>query len=193
MNECERIIKEGILPKSFFCEEIRNGFKVTTERKKIWAIELDLLIKFDKVCQKYGFKYWLAYGSLLGAVRHKGFIPWDDDLDVMMPREDYDSFIKLSSEFENPYFLQTHETDKGYYYSFAKLRNSNTTAVSKMFAFEKWNQGIFLDIFPNDVCNLDDAKRIYDRIKYLNMENSTFMRMSNPFLDDDNKKRGHTS
>lgn len=188
-TECERIIRNGILPESFLQEEERDGFIVTTHRKKIWAIELDLLLQFDKVCREHHLKYWLFYGSLLGAVRHHGFIPWDDDMDVMMPREDYDVLVELSADFEDPYFLQTPDTDPGYYFSFAKLRNSRTTGISKMFAFEKWNQGICLDIFPNDICRIEDAPQVFNRIKYLNIENSTFMRMSNPYLDEDNKKR----
>lgn len=86
MTECERIIKEGILPESFFEPETICDFYVDETRKKIWAVLLDLLIKFDKVCKKHGLKYYLAYGSLIGAVRHQGFIPWDDDIDICMNR-----------------------------------------------------------------------------------------------------------
>ncbi len=92
MTECERIIEQGILPKSFFEQEERCDFLVTEKRKKIWAVLLDLLIKFDFVCKKYSLTYFLADGTLLGAARHQGFIPWDDDIDVSMPREDYEKF-----------------------------------------------------------------------------------------------------
>lgn len=189
MTECERIIKEGILPESFFKPETRCDFYVDENRKKIWAVELDLLLKFDSVCKKHGLKYMLYGGSLLGVIRHKGFIPWDDDIDVCMFREDYEKFITLSDEFTNQYFLQTPYTDKDYFYTFAKLRNSNTTAISKMFAHRKFNQGIFLDIFPIDVGSLVGAQERYDRIKYLLLENSTYMRIGNPNLDEKNIER----
>lgn len=182
MTECERIISERILPESFFREEVRSDFLVTTERKKIWAIELDLLQKFDVECRKYGLRYWLSAGSLLGAIRHGGFIPWDDDLDVEMPREDYEKFILMASEFADPYFLQIPGEDAEYFYSFAKLRNSRTSAVSKKFAYSSMNQGIFLDIFPVDEWDIADDKG-YEYIDWLNKENSTFMRMNNPNLD----------
>lgn len=120
MTECERIIQQGVLPKSFFDEEQICDFFVDKKRKKIWAIELDLLIQFDKICKKHGLIYFLIGGTLLGAVRHHGFIPWDDDLDVAMPRKDYDLLMQLKDEFSEPYFLQTPYTDEGYYYSYNK-------------------------------------------------------------------------
>lgn len=72
------------LSDDFFKEEVRNDYTVTPEMKKIWAVELDLLDQLDQVCQKYGIPWYLSGGSLLGAVRHHGYIPWDDDIDLMM-------------------------------------------------------------------------------------------------------------
>ena len=96
MTECERIIKEGILPESFFNEEIICNFKVTKERKKLFAVLLGILLKIDYVCKKHGIKYFIYGGTLIGALRHGGFIPWDDDLDIAMLRDDYDKFMKTS-------------------------------------------------------------------------------------------------
>ncbi len=189
MTECERIIKEGILPKSFFEPETICDFYVDEKRKKIWAILIDLLAKFDSVCRKHGLRYWVSCGGLLGIVRHNGFIPWDDDLDVSMLREDYEKLIRLGHEFENPYFLQIPCQDDGYFYSFAKLRNSNTTAFSKVFRYQNYNMGCMLDIFPMDNCDVNDAEKNYCRIKELALANSLNMRRSNPYLGPEDLKR----
>ena len=138
MTEIERIIQKGVITRQFLQEEVDHDFLVDENRKKLWAVMLDMIAEFDKVCKKYGFSYYMIYGALLGAVRHKGFIPWDDDFDVAMPRNDYERFIRLSDEFKHPYFLQTPYTDPGYYYSFAKIRNSNTTGVVEMFEYSKF-------------------------------------------------------
>ena len=97
MTEKERIIKEGRIPEIFFEEEVRCDFLVTQDRKKLWAVLLDMLLKIDDVCKKYHLTYFLEAGTLLGAIRHKGMIPWDDDIDIFMPRKDYNKFILLSS------------------------------------------------------------------------------------------------
>ena len=179
MTECERLIADGAFTPEFFKPEVRCDFLVSTERKKIWAIELDLLLRFDEVCKRHGLKYFLAEGSLLGAIRHKGFIPWDDDTDVVMFREDYEQLLTLADEFPEPYFLQIPGKDVGYYFSFAKLRNSNTTAVGIPFRFEKFNQGIGIDIFVLDVVDIGKDEIGYLRIADLIHENSTYMRRSN--------------
>lgn len=188
MTECERIVKEGILPDSFFEEEVRNDFLVTRERKKIWAIELDLLLQFDKICRIHNLKYWITGGTLLGAIRHNGFIPWDDDMDVEMPREDYEKLLKLHAVFNPPYFLQNPRTDKYYAFSHSRLINLNTTAFSKVFAFHPMKAGIFIDVFPVDNWVEHDTESV-KRINQLNIDNSTYMRLTNPYLDEKNKKR----
>lgn len=184
MTEIERIIEKGIIKPEFLYDEIIDGCEVKSDLKKVWAVLIDLLYEFDKVCKKHNLKYWLAAGSLIGAVRHKGFIPWDDDLDVFMMRDDCDKLIQIAeNEFNHPYFFQTPYSDKGYYFSFPKLRNSNTTAMSNDFVYEKFNQGIYLDIFPLDNCLEEGAQDRYDEIKELIMENATYMRVHNPNPD----------
>ena len=189
MTECERIIKQGILPESFFLPETICDFYVDEKRKKIWAVELDLLLQFDRVCKKYGLKYFLIGGSLLGAIRHGGFIPWDDDIDVGMLREDYDRFIELNDEFKNQYFLQTPYTDPEYAYSYAKLRNTNTTCINKMFMYQNYKMGIFIDIFPYENWDAENGEETYNQIHKLAIENSTYMRLKNPHLDKVNQER----
>lgn len=182
MTECERIVKEGILPESFFESEWICDFYVDEKRKKIWAVELDILRKIHEVCEKYNLTYFLNFGSLLGAVRHKGFIPWDDDLDIVMPRDDYDKFITLESEFLDPYFLQLPGKDDGYYYALARVRNNNTAALDYPFVFQNFNQGIFVDIAPLDGIDEQNGRNIFMQIDNLVKQNSIAMRLSNPRL-----------
>lgn len=185
MTEIERILKKGVVSEEFLKEEIRNDFVVTVERKKIWAVILDLMVEFDRVCRKHDIRYYLDGGSLLGAIRHNGFIPWDDDIDVTMPRDDYERFIKLGSEFSHPYFLQTPYTDPEYFYSFAKIRNSNTTALNQMFKYQSFNHGVWISVFPLDKFFINKTcEDIYSRICQLTYDISTYMRMKNPYLDE---------
>lgn len=133
---------------SFFKEEIRSDFLVDEKRKKIWAVELQILEKIDEVCKKHHITYYAHYGTLLGAVRHQGFIPWDDDLDIAMFRDDYEKFQKIAAEeFTEPYFFQNAYSG-GIIRFMAKIRDSRTTAIEHM--APSINQGIFVDIFPLD-------------------------------------------
>lgn len=141
------------LPDKFFSEEVRNGYTITTEMKKIWAVELDLLKKLLEVCKKYNLHCYADAGTLIGAVREKGFIPWDDDIDVAMFRKDYEKLKEIAdTAFEKPYFFQTAYTDETYKIGHAQLRNSNTTAIlDEQFKNKvKYNCGIFIDIFILD-------------------------------------------
>ncbi len=166
------------LPDHFLDEEERCGYVVTKEMKKVWAIMLDLLSEFDRVCSKYGLRYQASWGTLLGAVRHKGFIPWDDDLDVQMFRDDYDQLCEIGpKEFKHPYFFQSKRTDPLTGFFCCKLRNSETTAIApwEKHSVMKYNKGIFMDIFPVDIVPDDEdsrnsfIKRIEDkRISVLN-------------------------
>lgn len=142
------------IPEGFLDEEIRCGHTVTQKMKEIWAVELDLLAEFQRVCEKYHLKYYASGGTLLGAIRHKGFIPWDDDLDVEMFREDYVKLCEVGpKEFKKPYVFQNEYTESGSLRGFSKLRNSQTTAMyeyEKQPCFAGYDKGIFIDIFPLD-------------------------------------------
>ena len=112
---------------------------------------LKLLRELDRICTKYDIPYWLDGGTLLGAIRHGGFIPWDDDIDVAMLRNDYYRFLEVAkTELRDDIYLQTRETDSDYPMFFAKLRDKYSTFHEPMYERLKCHKGIFLDIFPFD-------------------------------------------
>ncbi len=154
----------------FLLEEERCGFTVSADMKKVWAVQLDLLDRFQEVCRRHRLKFFASGGTLLGAVRHKGYIPWDDDIDIMMLREDYEKLLTIAdTEFTAPYFFQTAYNDKNYSRGHAQLRNSNTTGIlpSEKGRFP-FNQGIFIDIFPTDAVP-DDPRARTAQIKRLKL------------------------
>lgn len=150
------------LPESFYKEEIRSGYRVSAKMKKVWACELNLLGQFREVCEKHSLKFWIDSGTLLGAVRHGGFIPWDDDLDVVMLREDYDRLLSVADdEFKSPYIFQTAYNQRDFVRGHAQLRDSRTTAIIPCETGRRFNQGIFIDIFVLDF--VPDDEKEYDR------------------------------
>lgn len=158
------IIKEA--PSSFYLEEERNDYVVSSKMKHVWAIQIDLVQKLLQVCEKHNIKVLASGGTMLGAVRHGGMIPWDDDIDMMMYREDYNRLCEVAKdEFIHPYFFQTEYTDPGALRGHAQLRNSQTTAIlrSENKGY-KFNQGIFIDIFPLDAV-IDDEKLFMKQYK----------------------------
>ncbi len=119
--------------------------------KKLQEVQLVILMEFDRICKEHNLPYQLFSGTLLGAVRHKAFVPWDDDIDVAMLRKDYTMFLKVcKGELDSQYFLQTHETDKGYIHSFARIRKNNTLLLQKYWLEIDMHHGIFIDVFPLD-------------------------------------------
>lgn len=117
--------------------------------KKLKEYEVKILDYFVSICNENKLSYFLAYGTLLGAVRHMGFIPWDDDIDVYMPAVDYYKLKEIMKR--NPdkqYFYQSLETEKYYNLTFAKIRMNGTEAIEKKNQYEKMHKGIYIDIFP---------------------------------------------
>lgn len=152
-----------IVQKISLDEEVREGNLVSNKLKKIWNIELDLLLELLAVCEKHNIKIFAYSGTLLGAVRHKGFIPWDDDMDVAMLREDFDRLIEVTNEFGHPYFLQHANNDRRYFIDYARLRNSDTTGLITWNQSEEYNNGIFIDIYVLDGM-VQDKKKLKNQI-----------------------------
>lgn len=165
------------LSDKFYDEEIRCDFLVTAKRKKVWAIQLEMLYIFKEICAKHNLKYFAVDGTLLGVVRHRGFIPWDDDIDVAMPRHDFEKFLKVVKgeleEYED-LIIQYETFDKNYSSPHARIANINTTA----FFPHIWKadidvpQGIFIDIFvydnaPNTVWKKKIHRLIYKSVAYM--------------------------
>lgn len=150
-------------PADFLCEEERCGYTITADMKKVWAVQMDLLQVLFEVCNRHGLRIYAEGGTLLGAIRHKGYIPWDDDIDMTMMREDYDRLMLLGDEFPHPYFLQNVYTDPHYSHRHAQLRNSETACWpwKERGCAKQYNQGIFIDIFPSD--NMPMNPRAFSR------------------------------
>ena len=150
-------------PSSFLSEYTYNcgdiSFDVTKERKTQWLVLIDLLEKFKEICERHNLQWWADGGTLLGAVRHKGFIPWDDDIDIIMPRKDYEEYIRYASEeLEEPYFNCCIQSDPLFRKMFSRLRNTSTTFISTSQDMNyRFCQGIFIDIFPLDNYPLNNA------------------------------------
>ena len=129
-------------------------------------IELEILEEFQRVCEELRLRYYLTAGSLLGAIRHKGFIPWDDDIDIAMPREDYDRFaVEGSKKLAKDYFYQSYITEENFPYYFAKVRKKGTLFEEPILNKILMEQGIYIDIFPLDQCpDNDETARLFFKV-----------------------------
>ena len=127
--------------------------------QKLKEEQLKILDYIVKICEENSLEYFLIGGTLLGAVRHRGYIPWDDDLDLAMPRKDYEKFIKIFLNQDNgKYILDTNNHSKYYWLPFLKVRNKNTIYQENLQKNYKGNLGIWVDIFPLDNGNKEISK-----------------------------------
>ncbi|MBC2179601.1 LicD family protein [Listeria booriae] len=123
--------------------------------EQLKKIEVSILLDVAKVCEKHGLTYFLIGGTLLGAIRHGGFIPWDDDIDIAMPRNDFETFQKIAeTELPKSLFLHYGTTDAEYYLPIIKIKKHGTVFEEESISPSIKHKGIFIDIFP-----LDNAKR----------------------------------
>lgn len=140
-------------PKEFFLGETRDDFYVEPMMKCAWAAQLEVLAVIEEICNKYGLHYFAAWGTLLGAVRHKGFIPWDDDMDICMLREDYDRFVAVArKELPEEYHLHSVDTSLNWTQFFARVINAQSIdyGSQRLQQFHGCPYIVGIDIFPLD-------------------------------------------
>lgn len=137
--------------------------------RQVQLVQLEILKEVDSLCKKHDINYWLAGGTQLGAVRHNGFIPWDDDLDIAMLRDDYERFINVAQkELDERYFVQTWDTDPFFALPITKIRKKGTLFVEAGSCKSKLNQGIFIDVFPYDAwCENEMEREHRAKLMYL--------------------------
>jgi len=140
-------------PKEFFLGETRDDFYVEPMMKCVWAAQLEVLAVIEQICNKYGIRYFAAWGTLLGAVRHKGFIPWDDDMDICMLREDFDRFLAVAEkELPDDYRFFSIDANRNWTQFFARIINAGSIDYSsqRLQKFHGCPYAVGIDIFPLD-------------------------------------------
>lgn len=137
------------MPEQFTSETLRQ----------IQMTQLEILIEFDRICKKHQIPYQLFAGTLLGSIRHEGFIPWDDDIDLAILRKDYDRFKEIAlEELDDRFFLQTYETDKEYYKQSGRIRKNNTIMLQELYEPFSIHHGIPISLMPLDNIEPDTIK-----------------------------------
>lgn len=151
-------------------------------------LQIKILKYFHEFCLKNDLKYFLTYGSLLGSIRHEGFIPWDDDIDVGMTRENYDKFIQLcKTELDDEYFFQTVDTDDGYGWFFGKLMLKDTLWIENNSLNTNKKSGIYIDIFPYDLIPNNKIIHNFLKIKYRIIQGSYLLKKKYNIYNRDKK------
>ncbi len=138
-------------PDDFFQDEVRDGFFIEHKMKCAWAAQMEVLMEIDRICRKHGIQYFADSGTLLGAVRHKGFIPWDDDIDIAMLRDDYRRFFCIVRQ-ELPEGWVSLEMDDEYDELFGRVANSRIydSGKERLLRFHGCPYAVGVDVFPID-------------------------------------------
>lgn len=137
--------------------------------RKLQLSELEILKEFKRLCNTNNLNYFITAGTLLGAIRHRGFIPWDDDIDVVMPRADFNKLSEIcKSQLVDGFYYQDSYTEKNYPYFFAKIRKENTEVYEPCLEAVDIRKGQYIDIFPLDICPGNPiVAKIYFKIIWL--------------------------
>ena len=147
----------------------------TETLKKLQEYQMQILDEVERICEKHGLSCFIMGGNLIGAIRHKGFIPWDDDIDIAMMREDYDKFLEIATkEIDSRFFIDYQENNEYYYLPFAKVRLNDSIYEEPEQKDYKGHKGIWIDIFPLDNANKEDS--LFIRIQ-------TFLKKSIHFIN----------
>ena len=134
--------------------------------RKVQLTQLEIAKEFKRICEENNLIYMMESGTLLGAVRHKGFIPWDDDLDMSMPRDDYEKFLSIANEIIDPkYEIVNWREESAYAHPFCKIIKKNTVYKEEKDGAKDSKNGIYIDIFPYDVYP-DDLKKGYIKVEH---------------------------
>ncbi|MBO4290338.1 MAG: LicD family protein [Lachnospiraceae bacterium] len=150
----------------FFDEEIKCDFRISAAMKCAWAAQLEVLDRVDRICRKHGIRYFAFWGTLLGAVRHQGFIPWDDDIDICMTRENYMDFLTVAGEeLPEEYAVLNIYREEQYENSFTRVTNGREINFSKEHLREYHGCPFIvgIDIFPLDYLSCDEEKLAYQQ------------------------------
>lgn len=157
-------------------DEQRGDILVNANMKKLWFVQLKILEEIKRICKKFNIEYFAMSGTLLGAIRHNGYIPWDDDVDLGMTRSNYDRFIEVAKkELNKDFFLQCNETEKNFFRVHLQVRYNDSCMLTKGDFNHKYNMGIWVDIFPFDKIPNDNyldnklRKKVAFKNRLLNM------------------------
>ena len=173
-------------PENYYEDEVREGFYVPAIMKRNWAAGIEVLMELNKICTKYGLQWFLSYGSLIGAVRHKGYIPWDDDLDIMMKRKDFNELKKHKDEFPEGYVIACIQDMDDYDSPMATVNvdMAGILTPEQMVRYHGFPYNVGVDIFMLDEVS-DDTERESERMEYI----YRFLDLKKRLLESDIKDR----
>lgn len=156
------------------------------EKKEIKEIQLALLDYIDETCKKHDIPYFLSYGTMLGAIRHKGMIPWDDDIDISLYREDYERLLKIIEEENHPrYKVLSYDTSSWYFHNFASILDTSTV-IEDHVKYKRHDTSLFIDVFPID--RFTDLSIVDKSYKYVALRQLAYIKKSRAVHGDSKLK-----